>query len=359
MIQLLLIIFLLWVVLAISVGFHANGHNRSTLFWSALTLITGIFGVIIYLLFITSRGTKDPEEGIETSKEFGYLLTAVGGAGVAFVSAQTFVLGISVMTLPPITNLGSRVSPLASTFPLFTSMVTIGGLIGGVLLYHRDGSNRFLVVLSYAPAVLLGLVAFPSLISLVGEIEGLFYGGYRMILAPIPLLIPAALFAEGWRVAIYKIPVVKSWTKQSDQDSPFVDGYKRRKILGFASITTLSFVGYGLFGKNPHREGEIQENKVIVSDGFDLSDLSYGYFKEDNEYRVTGIVTSTNETLFATARIEWFVGTGVGLGTTRTTLDFGFSGNEPAQLQVVVDSEGMFSFEPSEIERFELEIHEQ
>jgi len=359
--QILFLLFLLWVGLAISVGFHANGHNRSTLFWSGLTLITGVLGIIIYLLFITSRGTEDPEDGMKTSREFGYVFAAVGGAVLALVSVRAFIQGLNVMTLPPITDLGRRISPLAPTFPLLTLMAIIGGLVAGVLLYHRGGTNRFLTVFGYTPAVLLGFVTFPFLISLVGEVEGLFYGGYRMALVPVALVFPAILFAEGWRIVLYKIPFAGSWTEQSDPISVSVDSRRRRTFLGLAGVTTLSIGGYGLLGDNPHRKEQIKENKTIVPDGFELSDLSYGYFEEDDEYRVTGTVTTTGDVNYRDARVsvEWYVGTGVGQGTTGQPLDFGVVGKEPAQIQIISDGEGtIHRFEPSEIERFELEIIE-
>ena len=357
--QILFLIVLLWVCLAISIGFHANGHNRSTLFWSGLTLITGVFGVMIYLLFITSHGTEDPENGVKTSREFGYVFAAVGGAVIAFVSARVLIQGLSVMTLPPITDLGSRTSPLASMFIPLTLLTVISGIVAGILLYHRGGINRFLTVSVYTPAVLLGFVTTPFLISVVGEVEGIFYGGYRMALAPVALILPAILFAEAWRIVLYKMPFIGSWAEQSDRTTFSVDGRSRRKFLSLAGATTVSFVGYGLLGENPHREEQIQENKLIVPDGFELSDLSYGYFEEDDEYRVTGTVTTTKTVYAAGSTIEWYVGTGVGLGSTSRSLDLGFNGGEPAQLRAVVDTEeDLFSFEPSEIERFELEVYE-
>jgi len=48
----------LWLVLAIAVAFHAKGQDRSGLVWFVVVLISGIFGVIIYLLAITSGGSS-------------------------------------------------------------------------------------------------------------------------------------------------------------------------------------------------------------------------------------------------------------------------------------------------------------
>ena len=357
--QLLLLTLLIWTALAVAVGFHANGHNRSTLFWSGLTLITGILGVVIYLLFITSRGTESPEEGIKTSTEFGYLFSAVGGTIAAILVAQTFVQSLRVLTLPPITNLGRRVSPLEPLFPVITGIISLGGLIAGIILYQQGRTSRFMYVLSYTPAIIVGLLTYPLLISLIGEPEGLFYGGYRVILTPIAVIFPTALSIEGWRIIHHRIPVIRSWSEKRERNSPSVGRDKRRRVLSFAGIATTSLLGYGVFGENPHRQEEIKDNELIVPEGFEIEDLSHGYFEEMDEYRVTATVTTSENLLFAEAEIEWFTGRGIGLGSTYVTLDFGFQGNKPAQLEAVVDGDSSFSFEPSEVERFELEISQR
>ncbi|MDB2242109.1 hypothetical protein [Halorubrum ezzemoulense] len=354
--QLLLLTFLIWTVLAVVVGFHANGHNRSTLFWSGLTLITGIFGVIIYLLFITSKGTERPEEGIETSTEFAYLFVAVGGAIAAILVAQVMVQSLRVLTLPPVTNLGRRVSPLEPLFPLIIGSAALGGLIGGVMLYQQGGTRRFMYVLSYVPTVMVGLLTYPVLISLIGEPEGLFYGGYRAILTPLAVFLPTMVFILGWQVVLDKIPVISTWIEKPEPGLPSVDQHKRRQILGLAGIATTSLLGYGIFGENPHRKEQVKDNKIIVPEEFEVEDLSHGYFENVDEYRVTATVTTSENLVVAEAEVEWFTGRGVGLGSSHVPLDFGFQGNEPAQLEAVVDGEGPFSFEPSEVERFELEI---
>jgi len=357
--QLLLLTLLIWTALAVAVGFHANGHNRSTLFWSGLTLITGILGVIIYLLFITSRGTESPENGINTSTEFGYLFAAVGGTIASIVVAQAFVQSVRVLTLPPVTNLGRRVSPLEPLFPLIFGITALSGLVVGIILYRQGRATRFAYVLSYTPAVFVSLLAYPALISLIGEPEGLFYGGYRMILTPVAVLLPTPAFIEGWRIVHHRIPVIGSWSENREQDSPPVGGNRRRQILSFAGIATASLLGYGVFGENPHRTEEIKDNKVIVPEGFTVEDLSHGYVENVDEYHVTATVTTSENLAFAEAEVEWFTGRGIGFGSTYATLEFGFRGNKPAQLEAVVDGDSSFGFEPSEVERFELEISQR
>jgi hypothetical protein len=50
----------LWFVLAVAVAFHAKGHGRSALLWFVVVFVTGIFGVMFYLLAIT-RGSDSTE----------------------------------------------------------------------------------------------------------------------------------------------------------------------------------------------------------------------------------------------------------------------------------------------------------
>jgi len=57
----------LWFVLAIAVGFHAKGHDRSGLLWFVVVFVTGIFGVVFYLLAITSGSSNDTAENIPDS----------------------------------------------------------------------------------------------------------------------------------------------------------------------------------------------------------------------------------------------------------------------------------------------------
>jgi len=63
--SLIVIALLLWVFLAIFVAGHAKGHNRSGVFWFLMTLVTGIFGIVIYLLIITSETDNQVEDKSE------------------------------------------------------------------------------------------------------------------------------------------------------------------------------------------------------------------------------------------------------------------------------------------------------
>jgi hypothetical protein len=56
------VIALLWLTFAATVGFHAKGHNRSGIVWFCIVAITGIIGLAIYLLAITSANSELPDD---------------------------------------------------------------------------------------------------------------------------------------------------------------------------------------------------------------------------------------------------------------------------------------------------------
>jgi len=58
---------LLWFVLTIAVAFHAKGHDRSGLLWFIVVFDTSIFGVMFYLLAITSGSSNESPEHIPGS----------------------------------------------------------------------------------------------------------------------------------------------------------------------------------------------------------------------------------------------------------------------------------------------------
>jgi hypothetical protein len=52
---------LLWISLAVAVGFHASGHDRNGFLWFLIVGIIGIFGLSFYILAITSADSNDTE----------------------------------------------------------------------------------------------------------------------------------------------------------------------------------------------------------------------------------------------------------------------------------------------------------
>lgn len=58
---------LLWLVLAVAVSFHAKGKDRSGLLWFVVVFIFGIFGVVFYLLAITSGSSDESPDNVPGS----------------------------------------------------------------------------------------------------------------------------------------------------------------------------------------------------------------------------------------------------------------------------------------------------
>lgn len=58
---------MLWFALAVVVSFHARGKDRSGLLWFVVVFIFGIFGVVFYLLAITSGSSDESPDSVPGS----------------------------------------------------------------------------------------------------------------------------------------------------------------------------------------------------------------------------------------------------------------------------------------------------
>ena len=56
----LVLLAVVWMVLAVVVGFHASNRGRSGFLWGTFTFFAGIFGVVVYLLVVLNE-FDDPE----------------------------------------------------------------------------------------------------------------------------------------------------------------------------------------------------------------------------------------------------------------------------------------------------------
>ena len=63
---LIALIITVWLVLATAVAFHANEHDKSALLWFVIVLVTGLLGVLFYLLAIISGSSNEFTEGEPT-----------------------------------------------------------------------------------------------------------------------------------------------------------------------------------------------------------------------------------------------------------------------------------------------------
>lgn len=53
---------MLWLVVAVAVGVHAMDRGRSGFFWGISTVITGVIGLVVYIVVIADE-LDDPDRG--------------------------------------------------------------------------------------------------------------------------------------------------------------------------------------------------------------------------------------------------------------------------------------------------------
>jgi hypothetical protein len=102
---------LLWFVLAVVVNVHAKRRGRSGAFWFFVVLLTGIFGMMGYLLVITSGGAMSPEETVSTEEIISDVsdFAIMGVVAVFLFFFMAFAgmgLGISLLSAPLLVVLG-------------------------------------------------------------------------------------------------------------------------------------------------------------------------------------------------------------------------------------------------------------
>lgn len=354
----LVLIALVWLGLALGVASHANGHNRRSLFWFTVTAVAGIFGVIVYLLVITSNGTKDPEDAVDIETEFAYVLASIGSVICALVVARVFLTGVRILTLPPVSAEGFRVSPLEPLFPLILVLSSIIGIVGGVLVLHHNGKNQLLYSLSYTPSIIVGIFAFPFVISVFGRTEGLFYGGGKILLAPLSLILSSILFAEIWRRAWGKMSPMLTDSDGSNPTGVPIEDRNRRRFLGAVGVSMVPLVGYGLIGENPDREEIERENEIITPDGVEVLNLSHGYSEQEQEYQIGGTVRNTSDEAMTqlVVQIDYYAGGGNSLLTSNLPLKFSIGAGDSDDFETTVEDNERRPLDPEDIERFVLEV---
>lgn len=161
-------IVLLWVILAIAVGFHSRGRGRSGIIWFIAVLITGVFGLAFYLLAITSNRPAEAKSGSELDSkllEYGpkiILAPAIGAASMFFV-----VFGWADLII-------ARNPPRHGLRNIITTLTIVGGCITGLHTVFNHGWRRFGYLLTYVPilvfSILVGL-SLPGTIANISEAE--------------------------------------------------------------------------------------------------------------------------------------------------------------------------------------------
>ncbi|MGB9953418.1 hypothetical protein ACOZ4F_13600 [Haloarcula marismortui] len=127
--NILIVTALLWLTLAVAVGFHAKGHNRSGIIWFSVIAITGIFGLAFYLLAITSANSDNSESESQTDKKIivNFPLVVLGSVGGLLIGFG--FVALLYYTLPSVT----RPEP-------FYGLILLAGLVGaggGPYAYSR------------------------------------------------------------------------------------------------------------------------------------------------------------------------------------------------------------------------------
>lgn len=120
---------ILWLGLGIAVGSHARGHNRSGIIWFFVVGITGIIGVAIYLLAITSANSDESERDSQTDKKIIVNFPLVVCGSIAGLLLGFGFVVFLYYTIPSVT----RPEP-------FYGLILIMGLIGaggGPYAYSR------------------------------------------------------------------------------------------------------------------------------------------------------------------------------------------------------------------------------
>lgn len=116
---------LLWLTLAVAVGFHANGHDRNPIVWFLIVGIFGIFGLAFYLLAITSAGSDGAGKG--TPLDYVKVDNIIAGS-IWGVVAGLIISGMLIFLFGELNAIGD-----VAIVPILTLFLFVGGAIGPYL----------------------------------------------------------------------------------------------------------------------------------------------------------------------------------------------------------------------------------
>jgi len=245
--QLIIIIGLLWVILAVAVGSHARGHNRSGILWFSFVLVTGIFGLAFYLLAITSN-SAEPIAGRSLddkiiSKGPRYLIASiVGTLGVGFLGF-VFAAMTSNLTRPPFSEPGPAISPLDPLLRMVLWLALLSGAAGGFYVAHKRGIKRVAYYLTYLPFVFAGLGAPRLLFSTMGFEGGDFHG--NVWVPPVFFLLGSVIGGILWNRAYHSVIRDRVYSQLKSWNKPDSISLSRRRVLSLTGATvTLAGGGY-------------------------------------------------------------------------------------------------------------------
>lgn len=301
MVDIISIIAVAWIFLATAVAVHAYGHNRRSVLWFTVTAITGIFGIVVYLLVITSAGSREPEDGVSPSEELSYILAGAGGMFAALIAARVFTAALRILTRPPSYALGTPVSSFEPLAPPIWFISGVSGVAGSLYILHTEGTKPLVYRLSFTPVVSVSFLSVAVLSPLSPEM-GIFFE--EPILAPVLLLTLAMLFSQFWRVIALNYIFTEQDTGSSESVILTTVDTNRRKVLaGLGGISLLS-VGYGSLTHADITKPEERENKIITPSGVTVSELTSGYSESAKEFRVSATVQNNTESTITGAKVK-------------------------------------------------------
>lgn len=152
---------LLWFTLAVAVGFHAKGHNRSGIIWFLAVGISGVFGIIFYLLAITSAGSEKPTDGTTFDDRFmdsipGMIAGSVTGIFVGIMLSGFYIIFIEEHSL---TNINFIISGTPA-------------IVGGIVPPFVSSKWKSMIVGSFI-GLIVGIVFTGLLIPVVDGLESI------------------------------------------------------------------------------------------------------------------------------------------------------------------------------------------
>lgn len=251
---------LLWFTIAVAVGFHAKGHNRSGIIWFTVVGITGIFGFAFYLLAVTSNSSVESKSGGELDRKIitkgpKFALTSVIGAIAVFFVGYVWA-ELSVGFNPELESLVSLV--------MLLSLVI--GAISGPYVAFNSGLRRLGYLLSYTPVLVFGVMGgLASLNVVAGVSQTEFAIQHRAVLGIIGASFCGFLWFQLYQKMLQD-GLQSVWQKSqailSNRANRDRINLSRRKTLGFVGGGVSVLIGGIAYSYNPKPNLEIVETTV-------------------------------------------------------------------------------------------------
>ncbi|MFK5605311.1 hypothetical protein [Haloferax volcanii] len=333
--SILIVISLLWLTLAVAVGFHARGHNRSGIIWFIVILISGIFGFGFYLLAITTNKSNESNWGRELDRRIirkgpKLVLTSVVGAVAVFLVGYIWA------------ELSVGFNPESESFvSLIMVLSFVGGAVGSPYIAFNQGWRRWGYLLSYTPVLILGVVGG---LTTPNALFGVSQTDLSILQRAVSGAGGAGLCGFLWFYLYQNIIQIESpaiWQKAQREFNRHRGrkeiNISRRKSIALVGGSATLLIGGVAYIRNPKPNLSIEETSVRYSSGGG-----------------TVIITMNNpRTVPVTVEIETFVQV--------VEIDGGVSGTRNEREEFVTSVSGVSTIPPESIHRVKLgyEVDEQ